>query len=760
MNSYLVKVKGLYKSFDVKPAPISVLKGIDLEIKPGELTIIFGQSGSGKSTLINTILGLELPTKGEVRIGDWEITKMKATEVADVRKDHVGIVYQQPYWIKSLDVLGNVAFPLTLKGYTKLDSYRKALEMLQKLGIAERSNFQPTELSAGQQQKVSLSRALISNPEIIVADEPTGNLDYKSGQELTELLSKLAKEGRTVMMVTHELANLDYADRIIRIHDGLIVEDINVNKDIKEIKKKLISNEDIKKTTVITDSKVVEDNGHMKISDKFKIQIPTRETLKNFAISFYELIRSIILAIISLSYRVIDKVLSFNLMPNSVKNYRYKISNFYYRVASKIDKTKDNEINYPDLFDLSFKNLFSKKNRALITVGGVALGIAFTTFLISLGFGLEKLVISEAAELEQQKQADVLPPPGESVQLTDETISILESFDNVETVNPIISIAGNVSYEGSTGDAVVSGVQTQYLEKSDINLVSGDFFKSNELVVTNYIGETEEANELADNALRKAVVNDVFIDLIGLSESSAPGKFIDLSFIFSYNNLNESELIETNRYAYEVVGVINEGDSAQVYLPLIDTKSLGITEYSELRITAESKDDIPDLRRSIEGLGYRTKSIQDTIQQIEDFFGTARIIFAVVGSVALFVASLGMFNTLTVSLLERIREVGLMKAMGMKSKEIQAMFITEALIMGIIGGVLGIVLGLIVGNLGSLFISIIAIFSGGRYLNFTYLPLTTAFLVFLVAALTGVVTGFYPARRATNISPLDALRYE
>ena len=218
----LVKVVKLFKSFPVGKQEVGVLKGVSLDLSKGEFLIIFGPSGCGKSTLLHTILGLERPTRGEIIFFGKNLYQYSEGGRSELRKRYVGVVYQMPNWIRSLTVLENVAFPLLLLGEEREKSEQKARMVLKMVGMEDWSDYYPTELSAGQQQKVSLARALIQDPPLIITDEPTGNLDTKSGAELMDLLFKLNKAGKTIMMVTHDLEYLKFASRILHMVDGQI----------------------------------------------------------------------------------------------------------------------------------------------------------------------------------------------------------------------------------------------------------------------------------------------------------------------------------------------------------------------------------------------------------------------------------------------------------------------------------------------------------------------------------------------------------
>jgi len=220
----LIQIKNLSKSFLVGDQDVMVLKGITLDIMLYDFLIIYGPSGCGKSTLLHSMLGLESPSSGLVSFfGKNLYTGMTETNLADFRKRHIGMVYQQPNWIKALNVVENVAFPLLLLGTGKKTSMEVANEILDRVGMIKWANYLPMELSSGQQQMVELARALVHNPDVIIADEPTGNLDYATGQSLMEYLAELNKiENKTIIMVTHDLDYLKFAKTRVEMFDGTI----------------------------------------------------------------------------------------------------------------------------------------------------------------------------------------------------------------------------------------------------------------------------------------------------------------------------------------------------------------------------------------------------------------------------------------------------------------------------------------------------------------------------------------------------------
>jgi ABC-type lipoprotein release transport system permease subunit len=267
--------------------------------------------------------------------------------------------------------------------------------------------------------------------------------------------------------------------------------------------------------------------------------------------------------------------------------------------------------------------------------------------------------------------------------------------------------------------------------------------------------------QLGDNAVKEVVVNTASLSLLGLTETEALGATLDLSFIIVGELLESSEQkVESIPAQYKIVGVIPDDRTPVMYVPFIDIKSLGVVNYSQAKILTNNQTQLPLIRTQVESLGFSTISVYDTVAQINNLFATARTVLFAIGMAALAVASLGMFNTLTVSLLERTREVGLMKAMGMRSAEVQDLFLTESMIMGLFGGFAGLFLGVGAGQLTSIVLSVIAIQSDVGYLNVSYTPPIFIIVILGLALTVGLITGLYPARHATKISALNALRYE
>ena len=633
-----------------------------------------------------------------------------------------------------------------------------------------------------------------------------------------------------------------------------------------------------------------------------------------------------------------------------VKQFQRKFSQTYEKISVKLDFDKSNNVSRSYLIELAFRNMQAKKTRTIVTVGGMAIGIAFIVFLVSVGYGMQHLVTSRVARLEELQQAEVLPGLSDELALNDDVLSRLSNIPQVKQALPLISVVGRISFQDSVSDLAVYGVTTDYLTSSAIQPVEGKIFESYEIaysvqkggiddpggdevdasdvgqkpivftiddgawlrvrseastqgsvigytrrvesnqagtqVVGSYysgydgpelidsegnsqalwvqsefaiwrevtctnsqdssseenpnividskcedgqylplldddgeqvvqngytakisltiedrvlgentqiaqansgtsnsssgsgsdgtlpvvnlatssaeiIDENRRVIPIPENALKQAVVNRAVLAIVGINENQAVGQEIILTFV-AVGDLTEgeSDRIESAQTAYTIVGITPEEGTPVVYVPFIELRSLGLTEISQIKIIVEDKSDLSGVRATIEAMGYGTVSVVDTVSQINSLFSTFRLVMAVVGMVALSVATLGMFNTLTVSLLERTREVGLMKAMGMKSEEVRELFLTESMIMGFYGGLLGLLIGFGVGKLLSLILSGFAIAQGVGFINVSALPFLFVMAVVGLSLVVGIATGYYPAKRATKISALNALRYE
>ena len=218
----MIKMEKIWRVFDIGKVKVEALRGIDLDIKEGEFMAIMGPSGSGKSTLMHIMGCLDTPSKGSYALDGERIEELDDNQLAEIRNEKVGFVYQSFNLLPYANAYENVELPLIFKGVNASQRHKKVLEVLERVGLSDRMNHKPSELSGGQQQRVAIARAMVNDPRIIMADEPTGNLDSQSGKEIINLFNDLWKQGNTIVMITHDESIAQRCERVIHLKDGKI----------------------------------------------------------------------------------------------------------------------------------------------------------------------------------------------------------------------------------------------------------------------------------------------------------------------------------------------------------------------------------------------------------------------------------------------------------------------------------------------------------------------------------------------------------
>jgi len=228
----VITLENVRKIYQLGETKVEALRGSNVKIEKGEFVAVMGPSGSGKSTLMNMIGALDIPTSGEVNIDNEEIGEMTEDQLALLRSRKIGFVFQEFNLINSMNAWQNVALPMVFRGKSRKERKQRAIKLLEDVGLGDRTGHRPSELSGGQRQRVSIARSLANDPEILLADEPTGNLDTGTGAKIMELLTDLNERGKTIIMVTHDPNDAEYADRTIQIIDGVT----NPDKEVKQEK--------------------------------------------------------------------------------------------------------------------------------------------------------------------------------------------------------------------------------------------------------------------------------------------------------------------------------------------------------------------------------------------------------------------------------------------------------------------------------------------------------------------------------------------
>lgn len=390
------------------------------------------------------------------------------------------------------------------------------------------------------------------------------------------------------------------------------------------------------------------------------------------------------------------------------------------------------------LLFMAWRNLITKKLRSSLTILGVVIGIGAIFFLLSLGIGLQNLVTNEIIGNTSVKSIDVTSPNSRILKLDRDSSDRIKGLGHVERLGNSYSFAGSLSYNGSETDAIVYGVDTEYQDLANLNIIEG--------------------RKLTQEDVRSIVVNRALLQSIGIEDAK---QVLDSNFELLVPLGQTNQEVDNLLDSFQVVGVIDSGAGSEVFIPSALFDQAEVDQYTQLKIVADDTANIDGLRRQIESMGFETVSPIDTIDQINQIFKYFNIVLVGFGAIGMVVAILGMFNTLTISLLERTREIGLMIALGARNRDMRLLFLFEAVLLSVIGSVAGIVLAMIGGSVVNVGMNQLA---AGRGVAESFDLFATPWwliilsIVFMITIGLGVV--FFPARRAEKINPIDALRRE
>lgn len=387
-----------------------------------------------------------------------------------------------------------------------------------------------------------------------------------------------------------------------------------------------------------------------------------------------------------------------------------------------------------DIIAISWQNLTANKMRSFLTIMGIGVGIGTIIFLVSLGYGLQELSIKKITSISSLTALDVTPAQG-SVELNKKTLDDFAINQNVESVSPLLSLTGQVDFSQRKADIVGYAVKKDYFTLQGLKVGSGKSFETdNQVVISTGVAKALDVPSVD--------LLDHEIDFTGFFQSSS-GSGSD-----------------RKEHKYTVSGVIEDEASAFVYVPLVDEFITDATTFNSTKVKVNDQVNLAEVRSSIESKGFKVTSIADTINQVYQVFSIVQIVLASFGIIALFVASIGMFNTMTIALLERTRDIGIMKSIGVQNGTVRKMFLIESLLISFFGGISGTALGILIGYLINTVINAMAVSFGGSAEKLFSTPVPIVLLIVGFSIIVGIATGIYPAKRAAKLNPLDALRYE
>ena len=655
----MIEANNVCKTYRTGKIPVHALRDITLRITAGEFVAIMGPSGSGKSTLLHILGFLDRPDGGSFSVLGSEVSGLSDEELAALRNGLVGFVFQQFHLLGRVSAIENTELPLIYGG--KKDIRKTAYRKLEAVGLAEREDHRPNELSGGEQQRVAIARALVNDPMIIFADEPTGNLDTKSEEEIIHILKALNEQGKTIIMVTHEREVAKHAQRIITMRDGTIVSDEFKGQDIAE-----------------------------KTVNKTNLSVPN---------------------ILS------DKRSSFGRM-EFVQHLRQSI-----------------------------RAILSNKIRSLLSMLGILFGVAAVIAMLALGEGA-KASIQESLKTLGSNLLSVRAGSAKLRGVARAQGSITRfTLDDVEAIRKLTHLVSNASaYTSGSGQTVyknenwstnVQGVGLDYGEMRASIPEVGRWFTQDEITRREKVailGKTIVEKLFGDkNPVGQTMkINRVYFTVIGI----APEKGFR-----GHRDFDDAIYVPVTTAMYRVLGKdYLDGIYVEVKDPdMIDKAQEEISQIIRKRHRLYKNEED----------SFHIRNMSEIQEMLTSTTRTMSLLLGCIAAISLLVGGIGIMNIMLVSVTERTREIGLRKAVGASSGDIMSQFLIEAVVMTFSGGLIGILLGAGV----ALIMSIVAGWS-------TKVSLFSIILSTTFSVAVGVGFGLWPARKASELNPIEALRYE
>ncbi len=652
----MIKVENIRKTYQMGKVEVRALDGVSLTIGQGEYVAIIGASGSGKSTLMHILGLLDVPDSGRFEIDGTDVMRFSDVELAAFRNRVMGFVFQQFNLLRRTSALENVALPLIYaRNGMKGDAARTMLDLV---GLSDRIDHHPNELSGGQQQRVAIARALVNNPSIILADEPTGNLDSRSAREIMQVLCELHARGLTILLVTHDANVANHAHRIIEIKDGKIIADFG-NPDAPEVPA-------VERAT------------------------EAGQARRHFGLHAF----------------------------------------------------REGAI----LVRQSLRSLMANKVRTALSALGIMIGVAAVIATIAIANGAKAEVEKQLSRLgsnlltlypERRTRGGVSQAAGSSSRLSEQDAeAIRQEVGHVARVTPALSQSSQIKVGNKNWSTRIEGVEPDFEQMRSYTPDIGRFFTREECiqrarvaligrtVVRELFGETNPVGQ-------EVKIDRQTFTIIGvLPEKGSSG----------WRDNDDTMLIPLQTAMYRLYGekYVERIDIQVDAAPNMERAQTDILALMAKRHRTGTRENPFTIRNLAE--------IQDTMSATSK---TLSLLLSSIATIALVVGGIGIMNIMLVSVTERTREIGLRKALGARRRDIMLQFLIEALIISFFGGCAG-------AGIGAAASLVMEKASGWTVV----ISQDSILLAFVFSAVIGILFGIWPARKAAQLNPIDALRYE
>jgi macrolide transport system ATP-binding/permease protein len=755
----LLKLENITKTYHLGEIDVPVLKGISFSVQRGELVALMGASGSGKSTLMNVLGCLDRPTSGKYWLDGQDISRLSPNERALVRTSKLGFVFQSFNLLSRTTALNNVLMPLDYSNGT-IDgaAIEHARELLTRVGLADRMDHVPSQMSGGQQQRVAIARSLVNNPQLLLADEPTGNLDSHTSGEILEMFQQLNASGLTVMLVTHDPKVAAYADRVIRVVDGLIVEDDHGGRTIN----------------VGVNPQIKGPHSHGSLANGLATNGSHARRSKDDS----------------------GGGVATLVAPQRVANQPTKIETS----AMKSPARRSPALSFvPAPFRTALTALRRNKMRSALTALGVIIGVAAVIAMVEISQGSRTSLMQTMSTMGANNimvrsgaaaSGGISFGQGSLLTLTPGDAEDIATATAIEAAAPVLQIQGQVVYGNRNWIPMsTQGTTPAFLRVRDWEtLEEGEMFTDRDVRNANkvcVVGSTL-VRELFDGQspigqnLRVKNVSLRVVGVLGRKGSNMMGMDQDDVLIAPWTTIKYR--IADNSAAATATASTATSATSQTVNSLSELYPGSTALYPQQSATQAANTPQPVRFTNVDQITVKARSAANVSQAMDEITAILRQrhrirpgqpddfnlrdmsemvkamgsmsemmggLLLIVALISLVVGGVGIMNIMLVSVTERTREIGLRMAVGARGYHILRQFLIEAIVLCVAGGAIGI----LIGRTASF-----AVWYFLRWPIAASLPAIAA--AFLVSATIGVAFGFYPAWKASRMDPIEALRYE